>query len=332
MPVSAKITVTTLHQNSSTQSQVSDEIPDVGKGSLSGSADDSGPTTDKTVPNGAGGSDQTNKTAPLPAGKTAGGKKVSITMTCANNRSIMLEDDGNVSVSGKVDGECITTTSVNRSTDTNGVITTTTSTKRKCCADPQNASFVTPEEFIAFKSEILALLRAGADPADPAAWPNRLAWLGFSPLDATGQGVIVDRLLPRSPVAKAGLVKGDLITKLGETPVKDLASLREARTLLRAHAPVSIDVFRHGEPQRLQVWPGMPIFLNRDVAGDVLGDKTCDDQCTCAQAHDGAVCSSYWRYRGPGPYGGMLYEMTCTAFGRNLEVISDKNCGVAEYI
>lgn len=328
MPTSASITVTANHEPGPGQSQVTEDIADVGKSSLNGSADENGASTEKEVPNNKGGKDKTEQTHPIPPGKTAGTKTVRISMNCANGNTISITDTGNVSASGKVNGECIETEVVNTSV-VNGVTKKVTSTQKKCCNGGQNASFVTPDEFIAFKAEILALLQSAGQPAEN---PKLRAWLGFSPQPHELKGVAVGRMIPRSPAAIAGLEKGDVVTAIGDAAVADLESFHKARASIYPGATTKINLLRDNQPLTISLVAARPLFLNRDVPGNVVGDKTCDTSCVCTQNAPNAVCASYWSYKGEGPNGGVLYEMSCTAFGANDQVIADRSCGTGEYI
>ena len=113
---------------------VDDKVSDTSNSSLSGSGDSSGASTDKTEPNGQGGSDQTAQRNPVPAGTQFKKATVTLKMTCPDNHIISLTESGNVSATGKVEGECITTTTVNTE-KVNRVTKTVTSKKKKCCSD-----------------------------------------------------------------------------------------------------------------------------------------------------------------------------------------------------
>ena len=68
------------------------------------------------------------------------------------------------------------------------------------------------------------------------------------------EGLLVLRVAPGTPAARAGLEPGDVITRAGTHAVPTIDDLREAIT--RTHpAPLELDVVRHGKKIRL-VLPG----------------------------------------------------------------------------
>jgi hypothetical protein len=110
---------------------VEDNIAD-SSSSLSGSGDAAGASSTATEPNNAGGTDKREKTNPVPPGCTFTSARVIVTVTCANGSKVTLDRTGNVSASGAIDGECVTTSVVNKTFD-GRTTTLTTSTARECC-------------------------------------------------------------------------------------------------------------------------------------------------------------------------------------------------------
>lgn len=114
--------------------QVTDSIDTSKSSSLSGSADSSGSSTDKTVPNADGGSDNTKQHNPVPAGTIFLDTTVKITITCPDGGIKTLEGTGTVSASGSVlPGNCITITTANTGLVGHRIRKTITSTKKICC-------------------------------------------------------------------------------------------------------------------------------------------------------------------------------------------------------
>lgn len=64
-------------------------------------------------------------------------------------------------------------------------------------------------------------------------------------------GALIIEILKGSPADKAGLKQGDIILKLNNAPVKNIASLRNTIALTKPGTAVSLDVLRDGNPQRI---------------------------------------------------------------------------------
>jgi serine protease Do len=67
------------------------------------------------------------------------------------------------------------------------------------------------------------------------------------------RGVLVTRVRPRTPGARAGLKKDDVIIKLGKKPVRDGRDLQIVVAGLPLGKPVEVEVFRAGKPVTLKV-------------------------------------------------------------------------------
>jgi hypothetical protein len=117
----------------SSPATASDSV-DTGSGSLSGTGNSSGASTDKTTP-AAGGNDQVQKNTPVPKGGTFKGATVTMKLTeCPDKKQHTLTLRGNVSVSARVEGNCIAGTAVDQVVDqATGMITTKTRTRKICC-------------------------------------------------------------------------------------------------------------------------------------------------------------------------------------------------------
>jgi serine protease Do len=79
--------------------------------------------------------------------------------------------------------------------------------------------------------------------------------------DMHPKGALIDSVSKDSPAEKAGLLKGDVITKIGTQAVKDAEDVTKA---VRAHKPgdkVAIEVLRNDQPKtvtaELTMWKGM---------------------------------------------------------------------------
>ena len=162
--IGVKVDYTPAVPPASPPATADDKIDNSGNSSLSGSGDSSGASTDATEPNGDGGTDNRQRKSPVPNGATFKSATVTITMTCddAAKTVLTLIETGNVSASAKVEGNCITTSTVNRTTT--GLVTETkTVTKKKCCPGASVVVLAVRQELDAFKQEIRGLLRSQAE-------------------------------------------------------------------------------------------------------------------------------------------------------------------------
>ena len=87
-------------------------------------------------------------------------------------------------------------------------------------------------------------------------------WLGFNaePVDGDWDrgSVTVTEVGESSPAAKCGLKEGDVLTRLGDTPIHRFADLRDAAFFLSADQKVPIVVRRGEEQITLEAWAGDP--------------------------------------------------------------------------
>ena len=85
----------------------------------------------------------------------------------------------------------------------------------------------------------------------------------------SGQGVVIGRVEPDSPAAKAGLQVGDVITAIDDRRVRDLRGVRNQIGLVRLGQEMKVDIIRNKEPQSILVvveaLPGMTNPLARST-------------------------------------------------------------------
>ena len=135
--VTIKVTASyTNNPNPNGEVSNDDSIEEINSGDIEGSSDATGTTTERTVKSATGGKSVTRRRhKDLPQGAQFTKAKVDIKRSCGNQPDISLSAEGNVSVTAKVDGNCIVATSVSITTsDLHGEETITT-TYRKCCGD-----------------------------------------------------------------------------------------------------------------------------------------------------------------------------------------------------
>jgi Do/DeqQ family serine protease len=69
-------------------------------------------------------------------------------------------------------------------------------------------------------------------------------------------GVLIARVMPNSPAAQAGLRAGDVITAMGDQPVKDSEAVQQAVESSSLGQNLSITIQRNGREQTIDVRPG----------------------------------------------------------------------------
>ena len=93
-------------------------------------------------------------------------------------------------------------------------------------------------------------------------------WIGIEPSDLTPQlaqtmgvaadaGVIVTGVLQHGPAAQAGLLPGDVITQIGEHPVRNSTELLGLVATLKPGEPQTFGVVRRGQATTLAITPSV---------------------------------------------------------------------------
>ena len=94
--------------------------------------------------------------------------------------------------------------------------------------------------------------------------PEDRGWLGVQFDDVSpqlgeyfgvkdGEGVLVTEVVEESPAAKAGLMAGDVIVRMGTTEVEDTGDLREALAGTKAEDKIDVEYVRKGKTQSADV-------------------------------------------------------------------------------
>ena len=89
--------------------------------------------------------------------------------------------------------------------------------------------------------------------------------LDGNPDNANAEGIVVRSVAPNSPAAKAGIMKGDIIEKVGDRDAKDFESLMAVLTKHRPGDQLTFHLLREGQQKTVSVTLGeRPAELSRD--------------------------------------------------------------------
>ena len=79
------------------------------------------------------------------------------------------------------------------------------------------------------------------------------------------RGVLIAKVMPNSPAAKAGLRAGDIIQKINNQPVPDAKTIQQTVENTRVGANLAVEVGRNGQNISLTVRPGtVPVQISSD--------------------------------------------------------------------
>jgi serine protease Do len=109
------------------------------------------------------------------------------------------------------------------------------------------------------------------------------AFLGIqaesAPQNAQHEGAIVRNVEPNSPAAKAGLKRGDIITKMANQNISDFEQLDSVLSERRPGQTVTIEVMRNGQPKELTVRLGRRSqFPQEEESGQFQGGQSGQSQ------------------------------------------------------
>ncbi|HTF56777.1 MAG TPA: PDZ domain-containing protein [Planctomycetota bacterium] len=77
--------------------------------------------------------------------------------------------------------------------------------------------------------------------------------LGIRPGSPTGKGMAIDSIVDGSPAAKAGLRAGDVVVKLGDTPIWKESDLETFMKTSKAGQEIEVTYTRNGEEKKIKV-------------------------------------------------------------------------------
>lgn len=101
---------------------------------------------------------------------------------------------------------------------------------------------------------------------------SRRANIGIAPGEAEAGGIAVQRVIPGSTAALAGLQAGDIILSINDRPTGSPEQLRQARETLRAGLPTTFLLRRQGQERSLQA-PAQPVPLETSANSEVIYDE-----------------------------------------------------------
>ncbi|MEZ6136132.1 MAG: PDZ domain-containing protein [Pirellulaceae bacterium] len=162
------------------------------------------------------------------------------------------------------------------------------------CAAPASVTQVHADEPQEKTATYSVVVDATEDGEKDEAHPAPKYWLGIllkeiegdlaTYLDST-QGVLVDRVSPESPAAAAGMKKGDILLKAGNTELSGPADLLKAVEAIEVNdgkpADLAITLLRKGKETEIQVTPAprpenpekvMRVTVDASAKADAEGD------------------------------------------------------------
>lgn len=71
--------------------------------------------------------------------------------------------------------------------------------------------------------------------------------------DSVVDGVVIDAVQEDAPAAKAGLKKGDIVTRANGRDINSVSALRNTVALVRPGSELNLDVYRNGRPMQITV-------------------------------------------------------------------------------
>ncbi len=107
----------------------------------------------------------------------------------------------------------------------------------------------------------------------------RPAWVGVEVEDAPeplgGSTAKVGALNPETPASRSGLEPGDILLKIGSTPITTSEDVIDAAFFLTAGDNAEIEILRGGTKQSLSVRPALhPLARGQEMQATVLPDET----------------------------------------------------------
>jgi serine protease Do len=107
----------------------------------------------------------------------------------------------------------------------------------------------------------------------------RPAWVGVEVEDASspvgGSTAVVGALSPETPAARSGLEPGDVLLKIGSTPITTSEDVIDASFFLTAGDDAAIEILRDGARRSLSVRPALhPLARGHEMQATVLPDET----------------------------------------------------------
>lgn len=254
-----------------------------------------------------------------------------------------------MSVSGRVDGECLVITAVNSTGNAvDSVETIAETTLETCCRVPskkvsfddskllEGVAALLDERFDKLRDEMSDAVdeRLGEllDPDGGAleeAGPG--VWLGLG-FKADG-GLSVTGTLPGSPAAGGAVKKGDVVRAVNSAAVDSLDQLIALLAELSVFEPFMLSLQRGDKEVEAKVTGSPRLLPNGDMISAFTMNKACGEDCECSKTERRSICGKAWRYLGDHESGALAYEEQCITINpRNTPSKTMHVCGVALFI
>lgn len=344
----AKITISTKYTNTSARPiETSETSTDK---TISGKADATESRVSWDTNNPAGKEIKTERTAP-PDGQVFESATIIMTLTgCPPGKSAAtLTGSGNVSVEGWVENGCIYIKTVNREGNAQqNKETITELTQESCCKSAGQSALPQSENNEAllaavdtrldqFLAQVNALIDArmggGSSKRGDDTGVHDGVWLGLGLREIDGELVIAGTE-PAGPSAGFGLVKGDRLEAIDETPVASVSAAFEVLSGASPFKPVTLTARRSGKDNVTVALYGSPRRLpNGNMYTAFQMDKACGDDCNCTKDETRSICGKEWYLLSSPPDGAMVYEEVCITINPRKSPVKDvHSCGLAYFI
>ena len=320
---------------------VSDSVDTLSGAKLEGRGDQSSARTMREVPNGAGATTKRERVSEPPKDAKITNASVRMALTCDDGTSHTLDDTGNHSVSGKLDGECIEITATDR-TRNGEIVETVTRTQRWCCGQDKVSALPSGEraalwaELDALKARLASARPEAPGRLPPSGGEDRPAGLRARPRTwaaPAGGEMKIGSVMAKSPAEAAGLKRKDIILDIGGKTPESADALSEIVGALTPAEPVELTLARGKRERTLKIVPGLLLLKDLDVMGDPVEGRECDGECRCTKENPDRFCMRLWLYAGEGPNGGVLFEHHCVSVQNDGEGrLLSSECGVGEYV
>jgi serine protease Do len=122
-------------------------------------------------------------------------------------------------------------------------------------SEGQNVGFALPINVV--KDAIAVFDKTGAFNRPYLGVSYKVVTHDVSALNGLPEGAYLTYVAPKSPAGKAGLVSGDIVTKIDDTPLLgDTSELSKVVGTKRAGDTLTVEIWRNGKPKTVTVTLG----------------------------------------------------------------------------